>query len=821
MQEVPMPGRKGVIFALLALFLVCAGVIGNHERAPGVAHAQSGPVPHGSSPPAVSITPTSGHPGTVVSISATNFPGSDSDGGTGTIHFDNTLVGTVGFRSCDDSSFAGFGTGCASPSGGPGPTVTFTVPASASAGRHTVTVSDSQGNTPSTVFTVIVPATNTPTSTPVPTATFFPTTTLIPTAIPTFTPTPTRTPTQTPTTTATATTPPSTLPSAPACTTAGVSALAAQPLVHFGASGHALPRTTYPAGTSISIQGTGLPPNLAVNLFYNGPRRNVQGTTSNLLQYSVLVGTSQTDGSGNLNARITLPLDAAAGSGTIFAYRVTGARTAALMTWKLDTDYHAPFLKITGAPGTPFLVNPGGQLSGTGACGGTIGSDGSSFIQVPPGTDTISYQTGGPGGPIHSFVGLENPGATNTFNAANIINNACVTSGIQITSVLDEFSGEDGSLTGAGPLGYYLSQQQIDDEVVVAASGPQGGVLAHPPAASADLIRPDGSVAQHYGTLLQSSGSDLQAFIATVLGPPGAQLAGAAATQIGATNTVYSFVMNPGLLPTGTVVLRVHVGACQQDVQVNIAPSHWHTGAFNIAATSFDTSARTYVGYGSVPFNLPTLDSQPFGSNGLGWNKVGPIPAFHYHADNKFTYGLFLGEAFTTTGAWNGVGSLGLQAKLLGLDLTSLIPPFNQNQRPDDLSIPHQFQAMNAPGNVNSTWGLGGDLAPNLQPSPNPPGYTLSPVTVWQGQQKIAAADLPLKSVSIPVCGNVGLGAHLTIGLTATMGVSTTITPALTAGTASLSPQAASSCRPGCGRASARPSCWRWGFRGRSNSPSP
>lgn len=125
------------------------------------------------SAPTVVITPAQGTAGTVIQISAEDFPGSDYHH-TEIYLLDNTAIGsTPAFVLCDSQPGGaqtnfGFGTACQSAAA----PVTLTIPSAAAPGPHTIGISDQTGLTGSTTFTVTIPQqpTVTPTGTPVPPA---------------------------------------------------------------------------------------------------------------------------------------------------------------------------------------------------------------------------------------------------------------------------------------------------------------------------------------------------------------------------------------------------------------------------------------------------------------------------------------------------------------------------------------------------------------------------------------------------------------------------------------------------------------------------
>jgi len=161
--------------------------------------------------PVVTVTPTSGLPGSTVSISAVYFP-TFTGSRPSTITFDNggqqVAVGQQTIIVCTvipgaQAQFYGFGLACT------GTDVTFQVPAAAAPGPHTVTVTVTGDNIPNgqfvrtAPFTVLAAATQTQTTTP----------SVTPSATGTATPTGTSTQAAaTGTSTAVPTTPPSATP---------------------------------------------------------------------------------------------------------------------------------------------------------------------------------------------------------------------------------------------------------------------------------------------------------------------------------------------------------------------------------------------------------------------------------------------------------------------------------------------------------------------------------------------------------------------------------------------------------------------------------
>lgn len=186
------------IVALVIAMAVLPGGLTRPHTAPGAASAAT-----------VTLNPTSGVPGSTVSISGTAFD-ANLDGFIGSIGFevDGRLV-EVGHATVAACAYLllvayGFGTNCT------GNAVTFQVPDAASPGQHRVTVYSThdavQFTVASATFTVLAPLTDTPTDTDTPTNTATPTQTATATAAATpsrtappvtGTNSPTATPTQT------------------------------------------------------------------------------------------------------------------------------------------------------------------------------------------------------------------------------------------------------------------------------------------------------------------------------------------------------------------------------------------------------------------------------------------------------------------------------------------------------------------------------------------------------------------------------------------------------------------------------------------------
>ena len=186
------------VAALLLLVALLPGGLARPQAAPGAAVG-----------PTVTLDPTSGLPGSTVSISGTYFASSTANLQAG-IGFEvdgqQVAVGQQTIVACPTFRVLtyGFGALCT------GIAVTFQVPDAASPGQHTVTVSGSfltfVGRFSYTgAFTVLQPSTYTATETPTETSTQ----TDVPTATPSETDIATETATRTPRPTGTATSSPS------------------------------------------------------------------------------------------------------------------------------------------------------------------------------------------------------------------------------------------------------------------------------------------------------------------------------------------------------------------------------------------------------------------------------------------------------------------------------------------------------------------------------------------------------------------------------------------------------------------------------------
>jgi hypothetical protein len=291
----------------------------------------------------VTLHPTSGLPGSSVSVSATGFAAIDS-GAHVDIYFDSQQVGGATVSVCAGTEFPpyGFGEDC-----GGGPMVVIVVPADASPGSHTIEADSGQVCCPyrpkyqgTAAFTVTAPPSPTPTPTtiPVPTATstivptptvtsteiVLPTATwtavaastatstavLVPTATstsisvpsatstsiplpttPTNTPFPMTTPTSTPVPTSTSPPVPTAvstqvLPSVRLCKVQTHTVSKVNMVARSAHPGNPVTGLRIPGDADVLLESRSLPARAAVTLVYTGPRALVQGSTFVGIHYS-------------------------------------------------------------------------------------------------------------------------------------------------------------------------------------------------------------------------------------------------------------------------------------------------------------------------------------------------------------------------------------------------------------------------------------------------------------------------------------------------------------------------------------------------------
>jgi len=616
--------------------------------------------------PSASVSPATGSPGATVAVSATGFPLTDV-GQSASIAFDGVFAGSAAFVRCGSGPSAGFGAGCG------GGAVGVQVPLIVAPGTHTITVSDGAVSA-SARFTVVASA-DTPTPAPTTAATAPPITIVTDTPTPTATaissPTPQNTPVQptvTPTQISTAT-PPATaiatgLPQAPSCTPVGNAPTT-------DGSGRQL------GGSQVTLQATGLPPNTAVSVFYDGPLRDVHGTASQTIGQSIPVGQATIASDGSLTVPVQLPVDTGQGTAHIVVFANGKARASSLKSWDLEVAPMAAQLRLTGTAGTPLVVTPGDSMaSAAGACSATIGTDGSITVLVQSGDNTVSFP--GSGGAVVSSGLVAAPGGVTSFDvvAATPQGTSSVPAcpaDLQIFSAVDLYSGTDGALSGSA-FGYFLTDVPISDAVLVDVYSPSvsasGGALdpACVPQVTGSLISPSSPSGDQSVLATISSGgpvstTDYAALVQQATSTLGLSQTPALA-QPGSLRFIFQHV-NPGQVPATGGSLRLTASGVSRDIPIEMVDSNWYDSPIfqRDGDPSFDPATRSYHASGHIPQTSPEenldIPGGPLGAATAGWsnytvNGTVIVPGRSFAEKTRARADVHLDERFSTQGSWKG-----------------------------------------------------------------------------------------------------------------------------------------------------------------------
>jgi len=616
--------------------------------------------------PSASVSPATGSPGATVAVSATGFPLTDV-GQSASIAFDGVFAGSAAFVRCGSGPSAGFGAGCG------GGAVGVQVPLIVAPGTHTITVSDGAVSA-SARFTVVASA-DTPTPAPTTAATAPPITIVTDTPTPTATaissPTPQNTPVQptvTPTQISTAT-PPATaiatgLPQAPSCTPVGNAPTT-------DGSGRQL------GGSQVTLQATGLPPNTAVSVFYDGPLRDVHGTASQTIGQSIPVGQATIAGDGSLTVPVQLPVDTGQGTAHIVVFANGKARASSLKSWDLEVAPMAAQLRLTGTAGTPLVVTPGDSMaSAAGACSATIGTDGSVTVLVQSGDNTVSFP--GSGGAVVNSGLVAAPGGVTSFDVVSATPQGtpsvrgCPTD-LQIFSAIDLYSGTDGALSGSS-FGYFLTDVPLSDAVLVDVYSPSvtaSGQALDPacvPQITGSLISPSSASGPESVLATISSGGPVSSTDYAALVQQATSTLGLSQTPALAQPGSLQFILqhvNPGQFPATGGTIRLTASGVSRDISVEMVDSNWYDSPIfqRDGDPSFDPATRIYHASGHIPQNSPEenldIPGGPLGAATAGWgnymvNGTVIVPSRSFAEKTRARADVHLDERFSTQGSWKG-----------------------------------------------------------------------------------------------------------------------------------------------------------------------
>ncbi|MDQ2743152.1 MAG: hypothetical protein M3Z66_12780, partial [Chloroflexota bacterium] len=566
--------------------------------------------------PSASVSPSTGSPGTTVSVSATNFPVIDV-GRSASITFDGSFAGSTVVVRCGGASSAAVGAGCVGP-------VEVQVPLIVAPGTHTISVSDGVVSASARFTVVVSESTVTPTTEPT-TVTDTPTPTLTPSPTPQDTPVqPTVTPTQIATATPLPTAIAPRLPQAPSCTPVGNAPTT-------DGSGRQL------GGSQVTLQATGLPPNTAVSVFYDGPLRDVHGTASQTIGQSIPVGQATIAGDGSLTVPVQLPLDTGQGTAHIVVFANGKARASSLKSWDLEVAPMEAQLRLTGTAGMRVVVTPGDSTaSAAGACSATIGADGSVTVLVQSGDNTVSFP--GSGGPVVNSGLVAAPGGVTSFDvvAATPQGTPSVRgcpADLQIFSAVDLYSGTDGALSGSS-FGYFLTDVPLSDAVLVDVYSPSvtaSGQSLDPacvPQITGNLISPSSPSGPESVLATISSGGPVSSTDYAALVQQATSTLGLSQTpalaQLGSLQFILQHV-NPGQFPATGGTIRLTASGVSRDIPVDMVDSNWYDSPIfqRDGDPTFDPATRSYHASGHIPQNSPEenldIPGGPLGAATAGW----------------------------------------------------------------------------------------------------------------------------------------------------------------------------------------------------------
>jgi len=433
--------------------------------------------------------------------------------------------------------------------------------------------------------------------------------------------------------------------------------------VSFDGKGASIPHLH--GGDSLLARAGGLPPSRAYRLLLDIPRARRSANVSVPIRYSpptIAAATNATgalvDAQGNPGVRVTLPLDAASGAGTISLIEQSTAPGSIARVRSLIVAPHPPAVEVhaldaagRAVPRANVLLRGGGVscVAQTDARGNLLLSN------VPAGTATVSITRGGedfgtyhPDAVAGETTVLQRP-ALDKIRPVQGYRLNCGHSNVYAVSLLDTASGLPTGRSGDGPFGVFLSGISTLDTFTAhltskAADGSLGPILHDVP------------IAVSVDTALHST-----AAVHALLG--GDSPAGAPGGF-----TSLSFTLDVGQLPAGTNYVTITVGtgdrSCAEPYLIQVAKDPTNT-PLGTVDSYFDPASNSYQVDGVLPthpklqfdksidLNLP---SQSFG--GAQTPAVG-LASFQ----NEGSIGLEVHETIHTDGSWSG--TVGGHARLI------------------------------------------------------------------------------------------------------------------------------------------------------------
>ena len=440
--------------------------------------------------------------------------------------------------------------------------------------------------------------------------------------------------------------------------------------VSFDGKGASIPHLH--GGDSLLARAGGLPPSRAYRLLLDIPRARRSANVSVPIRYSpptIAAATNATgalvDAQGNPGVRVTLPLDAASGAGTISLVEQGIAPGSIARVRPLVVAPHPPAVEVhaldaagRAVSGADVLLRGGGV-----SCAAQTDARGNLLLSnVPAGTATVSVMRGGedlgtyyPDIVAGETTVLQRPALDKT-RPVQVYRLNCSFGNVYAVSLLDTVSGLPTGRSGDGPFGVFLSGISTPDTFTAHLSSKAADGSLGP-------IRHDVPIAVSAETALH----DTTAVHATL----GVDSPGGAGGSAGYTSL--SFTLDVGRMPAGTNYVTITVGtgdrSCAEPYVLQVAKDPTNT-PLGTVDSYFDPASNSYQVDGVLPTHPKLRFDQPIDlslpSRDLGGARLPSVDFATFQ--NEGSIGLEVHETIHTDGSWSG--TVGGHARLMFFNYT-------------------------------------------------------------------------------------------------------------------------------------------------------